>query len=47
MQHNTSCSIAIGAFAAKCRNGSNGIFIGENAGLGCNGATGAGNIMLG
>ena len=42
-----NCNVAAGIFAARCRNSYSGIFIGESAGMGCNGATGAGNIMLG
>ena len=42
-----SCNFSAGIFAAKCRNSTNGIFIGRYAGMGCNGATGAGNIILG
>jgi len=42
-----SCGIAIGFYAAACRNSNTGIFIGRYAGHGCNGAGGACNIAIG
>ena len=41
------CNFAAGLFAARCRNSASGVFIGKYAGMGCDGATGAENIMLG
>ena len=41
------CGIAMGFYAAACRNSNTGIFIGRYAGHGCAGATGVDNVAIG